>query len=106
MPHSDGIDQHAREKLEKIKTFLRRTEEIHPILAELFLNAHTQHAHHDVELRVKSGDIAVAAHETGADMYLAIDTVIDKIITQIKKAKERNDDRHHKVKNDKNSFAA
>jgi len=106
MPHSEGIDQHAREKLSKIKTFLGRPEERHPITAELFLNAHQLHAHHEVELRVKSGVIEAAAHETNADMYQAIDTVIDKVLTQLKREKERTDDKRHKIKTVKNTFTS
>ncbi|MDQ5890615.1 MAG: hypothetical protein QG604_489 [Candidatus Dependentiae bacterium] len=104
MPHSDGLDKHAREKLEKVSTILKRSEPLHPIMAELFLNAHTGNAHHEVELRVKSGTLNAVAHDTNPDMYMAIDAVVDKVVTQIKKEKTRDDDRRHKVKTEKSSF--
>ncbi|MDQ5940533.1 MAG: hypothetical protein QG632_259 [Candidatus Dependentiae bacterium] len=105
MPHSDGLDKHAREKLTKVSSLLKRAENLHPITAELFLNAQATHAHHhEVELRVKSGSVSASAHETNADMYMAIDSVVDKVITQIKKEKTRTDDKRQKVHTEKTNF--
>jgi len=104
MPHSDGIEQHAREKLQKVATLLKKSENVHPIFAEFFLNAHPTNAHHEVELRVKSGSLSTAAHDKGSDMYLIIDSVIEKTVVQIKREKERFDDKIHKVNTPKNEF--
>ncbi len=106
MPHSDGLDKHAREKLEKVATLLKRSENIHPITAELFLNAQSSHAHHhSAELRVKSGSLSLTSHDTGADMYLTVDSIIDKMVSQIKKEKERSGDKKHRVENEKTTFS-
>lgn len=104
MPHSDGIEQHAREKLQKVATLLKKSEDVHPISAELFLNAHPTNAHHEVELRVKAGSVSAVAHDKGADMYLIIDSVIDKTVGQLKRDKERFDDKKHKVSTPKGEF--
>jgi putative sigma-54 modulation protein len=105
MPHSDGLETHAREKLTKIATLFKKTEDQHPVSAELFLNAHTG-APSEVELRIRSGHISLASHDTAHDMYKAIDSVVDKMVTQIKKEKERLDDKHHKVVTDKTVFGS
>lgn len=104
MPHSDGIEAHAKEKLQKIASLFRKTEDTHPLSAELFLNAHAVHAHHEVELQIKSNHFKLAAHDTGHDMYQTIDNVIDKMLTQVKREKERLDDKNHKVATEKNIF--
>jgi len=104
MPHSEGIDNHARSKLTKVSSLFKHAEDLHPVTAELFLNAHHTHAHHEVELRVKSGALSATAHDMNADMYLAIDSVIDKVINQLKKEKTRRDDKRHKVQTEKTNF--
>ncbi len=103
MPHSDGLEAHAREKLTKVATLFKKTEDQHPVSAELFLNAHTG-APSEVELRIRSGHISLTSHDSDHDMYRAIDTVVDKMVTQVKKEKERLDDKIHKVVTDKKIF--
>ena len=104
MPHSDGLEHHAKEKLQKIASLFKKTEDTHPLSAELFLNAHTVHAHHEVELRIKSSHFNLTSHDSGEDMYVTIDNVVDKMVSQVKKEKEKLDDKHHKVITEKNSF--
>ena len=104
MPHSEGIDTHARAKLDKVAMLFKRSQDIHPASAEFFLNAHTAHAHHGVELRVKAGSLNLVSHDTNADMYLAIDSAIDKMVTQVKKEKEKIDSRKHQQPTEKSLF--
>jgi len=104
MPHSAAIDTHARARLDKIATLFKRSEPAHPVTAELFLNAHSVHAHHEVELRIKSGSLSLASHDTNADMYVAIDAAIDKMITQVKKEKEKQDSKKHASFSEKSLF--
>jgi putative sigma-54 modulation protein len=104
MPHSEAIDTHARSRFEKVATLFKRSSENHPITAEFFLNAHPVHAHHEVELRVKSGALSLASHDTNPDMYAAIDSVIEKMVTQVKKEKEKNDSRKHQSTSEKSLF--
>jgi len=104
MPHSDGLETHAKSKLQKIASLFKKTEDLHPLSAELFLNAHPVHAHHEVELRIRSGHFNLASHDTGQDMYLIIDSVIEKMITQVKREKERSDDKNHKIQTEKSNF--
>jgi len=106
MPHSDGLDHHARTKVEKVSDFFKSTEPAHPIHAEFFLNAHATHAAHAVELRVTSGAISVVSHESHPDMYLAIDAAVDKAIAQLKKEKAKLVDKRHKVETEKKAFGS
>ncbi len=104
MPHSTALDTHARARLDKVATLLKKSEPAHPITAELFLNAHAAHAHHEVELRIKSGALSLASHDSNADMYVAIDSVIEKMVTQVKKEKEKQDSKKHHSTSEKSLF--
>lgn len=104
MPHSDPMEQHAREKLSKLLDFLPDRAEMHPLYTEMWLKANKQHPHHAVELHFKSPVHDLHAHDEGPDMYICIDTTIDKMVTLIKKHKERSIDDRHKPDTEKRRF--
>ena len=60
-----------------------------PIMIDLILEASHVHAHHRVELRVKTPHYDLIAHHEGPEMYQEIDRVTDKMVQEIRRAKER-----------------
>ncbi len=103
MEHSDGIEEHARQKLVKVTEFFKEDER--PLHVELWLKANKQHAHHRAEIHFKAPHFTIDAHDECPDMYLAIDNAVDKLITQIVKEKEKHRDKNHKKEDtEKNQF--
>lgn len=105
MDHSDSIEQHARQKLSKVSEFFKDEENVRPLHLEMWLKANKQHAHHRAEIHLKTPHVALDAHEECPDMYLAIDSAIEKLITQLIKHREKSRDKHHKREDtEKNQF--
>jgi ribosomal subunit interface protein len=105
MPHSEPMEQHAREKLQKLLEYLKDQKNMTPLSVEMWLKANKQHPHHAVEINLKSRTLTLHAHHEGPDLYLAIDTAIDKMITQLIKEKERMIEKNHKPETDKTKFS-
>lgn len=104
MPHSDPLEAHAREKLKKIGDVLHGQVDATPFNIELWLKANKQHPHHAAELHVKTPIFNCNAHHEGPDLYIVLDTTIDKMVAQLKKEKERRLDDIHKPDTAKKKF--
>jgi ribosomal subunit interface protein len=105
MPHSDPMEAHAREKLAKISEMLQAQADATPFNIELWLKANKLHPHHAVELHVKTPIFDCNAHNEGTDMYVVIDSTIDKMVKQLIKEKERHLDSRHKPETEKKNFS-
>lgn len=108
MEHSDPLEAHARQKLEKINEILTNGEEPSPFFVEIWLKAHKTHPHHGVELHLKLQDLDFHAHDEGVDMYVMIDNTIDKIIGQVTEARDimrAKVKRKHMAETEKGMFA-
>lgn len=77
MPHSDAIEQHALQQLEKIEHFLEN--EPSPCSIDLVMEPSKVREHPKAELRVKTPNYDLITHyeKEGMDFYLVIDHVID-----------------------------
>lgn len=106
MPHSDPLEQHASQKLEKINDFIKGADHLKPLHVELWLKANKQHPHHEVELHLKTPVFDLNAHDQGVDMYIAIDNTIDKMITMLKKEKTKRRDKTRKAETEKIKFSS
>ena len=104
MPHSEPLEAHTKEKIDKIFEVLKRATETTPFNVEVWLKAHKTHPHHVAEMHLKTKNFDLMAHDEGPDMYVAVDNTVDKMVRLIKKEKERMSDRHHKIENEKKSF--
>jgi ribosomal subunit interface protein len=89
MQHSSVLEQHAHQKLQKIEEVLKAQANMSPFNVEMWLTANKQHPHHTAKLHVKTPTFDLSTHHEGPDMYIAIDTAIDKMIAVVKKEKER-----------------
>ncbi|MCK4264780.1 ribosome-associated translation inhibitor RaiA [Candidatus Babeliales bacterium] len=104
MDHSTPLEQHANQKLEKINDLLKKDEVPTPQFLEVWLKALGQHPHHSVEIHLKTPQFDLNAHDEGNDLYVVLDNVIDKVISLLKKHKEKNIDKQRKAKNEKRAF--
>lgn len=94
MESTVALEKYADEKLEKIVRFLEHERE--PIYLDLILQAGRLHAHHRVELRIKTPRYELIVHEEEPDLYKALDSVIDRMYYQLHQEKEKllDKDRH------------
>lgn len=105
MPHSEPLELHARGKLTKIEELLKNQAYATPFNVELWLKANKQHPHHASELNIKTPIYNLHAHSEGPDMYMVIDTTVDKMVALLKKEKERMLDKAHKPDTEKKTFS-
>jgi ribosomal subunit interface protein len=90
--HTDGLENHVQQKLERIEKFLKNEQD--PVVIDFVLEPHRTHSHHIVELLIKSPHYHVTVKEEGPDMYQVIDHVIHVGYEQLLKEKQRRiDDR-------------
>lgn len=105
MDHSHAIEEHARQKLEKIKELFKDDGHVRPLHVEMWLKANKQHVHHRAEVHFKAPHFVVDAHDECPDMYMAIDNATDKLFSLIIKEKEKQRDKNHKkTDTEKNLF--
>ena len=81
------LEEFAQKHLEKVEKLLEN--ENTPIIIDLTLEASAVHAHNRVELLVKTPNYDLIAHHEGPELYQEIDRVTDKMIQEIRRAKER-----------------
>lgn len=98
MDHSDALAQYAHDALQKVFKFIEREPE--PIHIDVILEAHRQHAHHKVEIRMSSKHYHFLINQESPDLYPLIDHTVKILIEDIKKTKEKNlDKRQHEKLN-------
>jgi ribosomal subunit interface protein len=85
LQHSDLMEEHIKDKLAKIEELLGESES--PRFAEVWLKAHLPI--HEAEIHIKSKNINLVSHDKSNDLYVACDNAIDKMVTQVKKAKSK-----------------
>ncbi len=104
MEHSPVIEQQAKEKILKIKELIQDPEWRTPRYAELWLKANKQHNHHLAKLHLKTPDFNLNAHEESPDMYLAVDRVVDKMTSLVRKEKSIIKDKRNKQDSERKDF--
>jgi len=92
MESTPVLEEFIGSHLEKIEKLL--AHEPSPVSLDLVLEPSTVHAHHKVEIRLHSPHYDLVAHHEGPEMYQEIDRVVDKMIGEIRRAKERRVDDH------------
>jgi len=83
---SEGIKEYAARKLRKLEHLLRNIESVQITEAK-------ERAWHIVEITLLADGLLVRGQERGAEMRAAIDLVVDKLERQIKKYREKLNDR-------------
>lgn len=75
---TEGLRQHALEKIERINKFIRRPIEAHIILSVV-------KRRHVAEVQVTANHLNITAKEETGDLYSAIDLAVSKLERQAKK---------------------
>lgn len=106
MPHSDPLEQHSNSKLDKLAALVKH-DQAHEesYFVELHLKAQEQHTHHRADLHLKTPQFNLHTHEEGPEMYAAVDSAVDKMVTLYKKEKAKLQDKHRRADTDKKNFA-
>ena len=86
MDHSPVMEEHINQQLAKIEDFLEH--ETDPIFMHIVLEPGRTHAHHHVELRLKSPHYELYSDFEDADMYQVINRVIDIMYRQLTEKKK------------------
>jgi putative sigma-54 modulation protein len=89
MDASDALRAYAVEKVERVVSkYLKNAVEAHVILDQ---NRHRQH--HLAEINIHASNFDISAHNENGDLYAAIDFAMDKVEAQVRKHKDRINDR-------------
>ena len=79
---TEGMKNHAKDKLEKIKKYFPRVIDIQVIMdIQKFI--------HKVEINLQANHINITATEKTKDMYVSIDQAVSKIQRQLKRYKNK-----------------
>jgi ribosomal subunit interface protein len=89
MDHSDVLEAHANQQLEKIENFLEH--EPQPVFLDLIFEPSKVHKHHRVTCLLKSPHYDLVTHQeiSGEEFYRAVDDIIDTMYRLLREAKER-----------------
>lgn len=87
MPHSSVLEDYANGQLAKVEEFLKN--EPSPIAIDFIFEPSKIHAHHRVELIIKSPHYDLVTHYEGPEFYDVLDTVVDKMYLELHKAKDK-----------------
>ena len=79
---SDKIRERASEQTEKLSKFIKGPVHLHFICSQDKLD-------NKVELTLSGDGLNLSAHDTAENFFSAIDTCVDKMVTQLKKHKEK-----------------
>jgi len=89
MDASDPLRSYASEKVEKVAgKYLKNAVEAHVILS-----ARRNRFKHGAEVNIHASHFVISAHADLDDMYAAIDNAVDKVEAQLRKHKDRINDR-------------
>jgi ribosomal subunit interface protein len=91
MDHSDAIQNYAEEQLVKIEEFLSNERE--PIYLDLVFEPSKTHAHHRVEMHIKTPHYSKNSDYEGPEFYRVLERVIDTMYRELCEQKRRNIDK-------------
>jgi putative sigma-54 modulation protein len=89
---TDALRQHIESKLHKLDRHLERVSEIHVILS-------VEKHRHSAEITFQANGVPIRSLEETHDMYLSVDTAIEKVEKQLKRYKKRGTERKSRVVN-------
>ncbi|MEK6681206.1 MAG: ribosome-associated translation inhibitor RaiA [Nitrospirota bacterium] len=89
MEVTDALRGYAETKLKRIEKYLLKP-------TEAIVTLSVQKYRHNAEILIKVDGFLIQAEDETEEMYSAIDKVMDKIERQVKRYKEKLQDKHHK----------
>lgn len=90
MDHSAVLEDYANQQLAKVEEFLEN--ERSPVYIDLVFEPSHVHAHHKIELRVKSPHYDKISNYEGKDFYHTLDRVIDVMYQELLEEKRKHID--------------
>ena len=87
MDSSPAIEEYIGNRMDKVTRLLLK--EASPINLEVILEAARTHHHHRAEILLKSPHYSLVSHHECPEMYTAIDKAVDKMFSELTKAKEK-----------------
>ncbi len=105
MEKTQPMEEYCYQQLAKVEEFL--SNERTPIFIDLVLEPSKIHAHHRIELRVKSPRFDKISNYEGPQFYDVLDRVIDVMYRELQEASRKEHDlykargRHEEVKKQK-----
>lgn len=87
MDSTPAMEVYANKQLRKVEAFLEKEQE--PVRIELVLEPSKVHAHHRIELIVKSAQYDRVSSYEGPDFYDVLDRVIDVMYKELHEDKRR-----------------
>lgn len=106
MDHSVPLERYVNQRLDKITELLKKDKDSTPFFQEVWLKANQQHPHHDAELHVRTPQFDLNTHDEDTEMYVAIDKTVEKMISLIKKEKEKTREKNRKIETEKSDFSS
>lgn len=82
MEASEALKSHALAKLKKLDKYLVKPETAHIIF-------NVERFQHTMEVTLNANGIQYISHSKAPDMYAAMDTAVSKLLSQLKKYKEK-----------------
>ncbi len=86
---TEGMKQHAIDKLSKLERFGNR-------IVDIAVTMDIQKLDNRVDIVIKYGHTIIKSHGSSTDMYVSIDMAVDKLQAQLVKYKSKLDDHHAK----------
>jgi putative sigma-54 modulation protein len=86
---SDSLKEHARERVERVNKYLDGAGDAHVVLS---VERHV----HSADITVHAGSFVLRGKDKSSDMYVSIDTAMEKIERQLKRYKEKLKNHHGK----------
>ena len=106
MDHSTPLERYVNQRLDKITELLKKEKDSTPFFQEVWLKANKQHPHHGAEVHVRTPQFDLNAHEEDTEMYVAIDKAVERMISLIKKEKEKTREKNQKIETEKSEFSS
>lgn len=89
MDTSDALRDYSVEKVQRIiAKYLKNAVEAHVVL-----DANRNRAHTSAEINIHASHFDIAAHADNTDIYAAVDATLDKVEAQLRRHKDRINDR-------------
>ena len=99
LDHTQAIEDHITKKINKLDEFIAAEESPRNITVHIKKDAQIK-----IELNLSTKSLHLDAHSTDYDLYAAADDAVAKLITQIKKHKEKTRDKRQSESIFKRSF--
>ncbi len=97
---SDHLKKYARRRMEKLSRFMGKSGN-----AEASVTMSVDKFRHKVEAQISGDNLNITANEQTEDMYSALDLILDKLESQVKRHAEKMKDKRYQPRPDLDVFS-